>query len=186
MDLIILIIIFTGLGYLLGLTRLGGERKPEKAAPAEVKGWSDRLEDSWKSIIDPGYFARRTRAWVSGPGASLFPEDFRSWLGGLSESDLTDFVKALDGVSNSLGYNLGQLVDGGLDRDPRMRQVFVEAITVYSSAYRKARQARQAPEGAQPASAHPSAAEGKPAAEKNPSRRKAGAPNGAVEVASTD
>lgn len=186
MDLLILLLIFTGLGYLFGLTRLGGGRKPEKAAPPESKGWSDRLEDGWKSLVDPGFFPRRVRAWVSGPGASLFPEDFRAWLGGLSESDLTHFVKALDGVSNSLGYNLGQLVDGGLDRDPRMRQVFVEAITVYSSAYRKARQARQAPETGQPAPAHQDAVEGKPAAQKTPSRRKAGASNGAVEVASTD
>jgi len=186
MDLIILLLIFTGLGYLLGLTRLGGERKPEKAAPAETKGWPDRLEDGWKSIVDPGYFSRRLRSWVSGPGASLLPEDFRSWLGGLSESELSHFVKALDGVSNSLGYNLGQLVDGGLDHDPRMRQVFVEAITVYSTAYRKARQARQAPESAQSTPARQGAAEGKPAAEKNPSRRKTGAANGAVEVASTD
>ncbi len=186
MDLLILILIFTGLGYLLGLTQPGGKRKPEKAAPVEAKGWSHRLEDGWKSLVDPGFFPRRVRAWVSGPGANLFPEDFRSWLGGLSESELTDFVKALDGVSNSLGYNLGQLVDGGLDHDPRMRQVFVEAITVYSSAYRKARQARQAPESAQSASAKQPSDNGKPAAEKTPSRRKPGISNGAVEVASTD
>ncbi len=35
------------------------------------------------------------------------------------------------------------LVRGELDSDPRFRQVFVEAITVYSSAYRKAKQAKE-------------------------------------------
>jgi len=49
---------------------------------------------------------------------------------------------------NSLGFRLDQLVEGGLDRDPRMRQVFVEAIVVYSPAYRKARQAQQQPSSA--------------------------------------
>jgi hypothetical protein len=49
---------------------------------------------------------------------------------------LADYAKGL-------GFSLNELVDGGLDQDPFMRQVFVEAIVVYSNAYRKAKRAHQ-------------------------------------------
>ncbi len=144
MYLLTLVIIFGLLGYVVATSRLS--EKVDKTADKVVATSSNlvgRVDNRWSSM-----FGRRTsvnsfRAWAAGPGKSLLPEDFRKWLNGLSNYEAQEFTQALDLYANSLGFKLDQLVQGGLDHDPVMRQVFVEAIVVYSPAYRKARQAQQ-------------------------------------------
>jgi hypothetical protein len=144
MELLVLVLFFIILGYFLGASSLSDEadRTTERVAVAS-KRWIDRLDHRWKTSFGRGNFARSFREWANEKNADLFPENFRTWLGELNDLELQDFASALSQYSQSLGFDLKVLIEGGLDNEPIMRQVFVEAITVYSTAYRKARQAQQ-------------------------------------------
>jgi len=176
MDLVILILVFLAIGYLLGASKLGKsvDQATEKAAVGSKK-LADRVGQSWR-----GWFGRRQdedpfRRWVSGPGANLFSEDFKTWLNGLSVSEAREFSHALDQYAGSLGFSLKSLVDGGLDQDPMLRQVFVEAIAVYSSAYRRAKTAHQ--QAQKPEMAKPEVDATDKTAEANASHRVADGPS---------
>ncbi len=123
MYLLTLAILSAALGYLLAIGRFGG-------LPRRV----------WSALRRRDAF----RQWALGPAARWWPADFKHWLADLSESEASDFHHALDEYARSLGFQLDQVMDGSLDRTPRMRQVFVEAVVVYSPAYRKVRKAQQA------------------------------------------
>ena len=192
MDLLLLFLVFAALGYILGITRFGrkADRTTEQVTVAS-KRLAGRLGERWKTTFGPGAFGKDFKTYATSPfpagAAASFPADFKSWLSALSDRDLTDFVKSLADYSHTLGYNLSELVAGGLDGDPRLRQVFVEAITVYSSAYRKARQAHQTAEAeAEDETLQPDGGNGKIPAEKASSRRKSGEPSEPIEAASTD
>lgn len=184
MDLIILVLVFAVLGYLLGVSRLGKQvdRATEQLTLTTGK-MADNLESRWKSIFkrpQPGEFFR---AWVAGAGSSLFPEEFKTWLKNLSVQEAREFTTALGEYSNTLGFNLTKLIDGGLDQEPILRQVFVEAVVVYSSAYRKAKTARQQSEAKESKKTPQPEGEIKPA-EKSASRRAVGSQPETNEAAS--
>jgi hypothetical protein len=184
MDLIILVLIFAVLGYFLGVSRFGKQvdRATEQLTLTTGKV-ADNLEGRWKSFIkrpQPGEFFRN---WVASAGASLFPDEFKAWLKSLSSQEAREFTSALGEYSNSLGFSLNKLVDGGLDQEPILRQVFVEAVVVYSSAYRKAKTALQQSEAKEAKKAPLLEGEAKPA-EKSASRRVVGSQPEANEAAS--
>lgn len=187
MDLLILLSIFAFLGYLIGVSRVGSgaDRAAEKTVSTK-RNWSDRIGERWNSLVNPRGFSHQFRDWATKDFPELFADDFKSWLTGLSDRELNTFVKALGDFSRGLDYDLGGLVEGDLDHDPRMRQVFVEAISVYSQAYRKAREANTKNTTAQNEANSKPQSENKPLAEKAPSRRTASNHNEPVEVASTD
>jgi hypothetical protein len=144
MYLLTLLILFILLGYLLAGSRFG-ERLDSATGKttASSKRWLSRVGERWRSFFKRSEPTDTFRLWALGAGAGLFPQDFKTWLSGLSPAEAREFHLALDEYADSLGFNLAQLIDGGLDQDPIMRQVFVEAIVVYSPAYRRARQAQQ-------------------------------------------
>lgn len=144
MYLLSLLVLFILLGYLLA-TGSFGARVDQAAARAtgSARRWVNRLGERWRMLFKGKTQAEAFRAWVLGPGAGLFPEDLKRWLSGLSDAEARDFRRSLDEYADSLGFNLAELIEGGLDHDPIMRQVFVEAIIVYSPAYRRAREAQQ-------------------------------------------
>ena len=184
MDLIILVLVFAVLGYFLGVSRLGKQvdRATEQLALTTGKV-ADNLESRWKSLLKRPKPGEAFRNWVAGAGASLFPEEFKAWLKGLSAQEAQEFSTALGEYSNSLGFSVNKLVDGGLDQDPILRQVFVEAVVVYSSAYRKAKTARQQSEAKESKKAPLPDGEIKPA-EKSASRRSVGSQPETNEAAS--
>ncbi len=184
MDLIILVLVFAVLGYFLAVSRLGKkvDHATEQLTLSTGK-MADSLENRWNSLFKRTQPGEKFRSWVAGPGASMFPDEFKVWLKGLSEQEAREFATALGEYSKTLGFNLTQLVDGGLDQDPIMRQVFVEAVVVYSSAYRKAKTARQQSEAKELKKAPESEGEIKPA-EKSASRRAAGSQPETNEAAS--
>jgi hypothetical protein len=144
MYLLSLLVLFILLGYLLATSRFG--KRVDDAtgrAAASSRRWTSRLGDRWRALFSRQAQAEAFRSWALGPGAKYFPQDFKTWLSSLSDAEARDFRHSLDEYANSLGFNLTQLIEGGLDHDPIMRQVFVEAIVVYSPAYRRARQAQQ-------------------------------------------
>jgi len=184
MDLIILVLVFAVLGYFLGVSRLGKQvdHATEQLTLTTSK-MADSLESRWKSFFKRSQQGDRFRNWALGAGSSLFPEEFKTWLKSLSEQEAQDFTTALVEYSNSLGFKLTDLVDGGLDQEPILRQVFVEAVVVYSSAYRKAKTARQQSEEKESKKAAQPESEIKPA-EKSASRRAAGSQPETNEAAS--
>lgn len=144
MYLLALLVLFTLIGYLLA-TSWFGDRVDETTGrvTASSKRLTGRLGERWRRLFRRQPATEEFRTWALGPGANLFPQDLKTWLASLSETEARDFRHSLDEYADSLGFNLTQLIDGSLDQDPRMRQVFVEAIIVYSPAYRRARQAQQ-------------------------------------------
>lgn len=186
-----LFILFLLFGWILATTRFSQKVDDTTGSiAATFSRWNARVRDGWNRLVRPA--ARRNersadfRAYALGVGAPLFPDEFKAWLAGLSPDEARRFDHSLAEYGNSLGFKLNDLLDGSLDRDPLMRQVFVEAVVVYSPAYRKARQAKKAAEagnnGANTASAD------KPPAEKAPSRRKQPVAENseAAEAAATD
>ncbi len=166
MYLFSLVLLFGLLGYILAISRIG------KTIDAATEHWVDQFDRRWRSLFKRRSQTSDFRVWALGVGAPLLPDDFKSWLARLSPEEAQDFNWSLIEYTKSLGLHLDQLLDGSLDHDPRMRQVYVEAIVVYSPAYRKARQALQ--KAAADAEKNPAVdpdAE-KQAAEKAPSRRK--------------
>jgi hypothetical protein len=188
MELLILLLIFTAIGFLLAESRFG--RKVDQAAnrvTTTSSSWASRAEDWVRGLFGRRKPQKSFQAWATtGPGAKLMPEDFKEWLAGLSEQEASNFTQALSDYADGLGYSLTTLVEGGLDQQPILRQVFVEAITVYSQAYRKARQVREAQAKQAEAAKGPEAeaapsGDGKKPAEKRPAGRSAG--DAAVESA---
>jgi hypothetical protein len=184
MDLIILVLVFAVLGYFLAVSRLGKkvDHATEQLTLSTGK-MADNLESRWKSLFKRPKPGEHFRGWVAGSGANLFPDEFKAWLKGLSVQEAGEFTTALSEYSKSLGFNLTQLVEGGLDQDPVLRQVFVEAVVVYSSAYRKAKTAQQQSEAKESKKAPQTESEIQPA-EKSASRRAAGSQPETNEAAS--
>jgi hypothetical protein len=144
MYLLSLLVLFALLGYLLASSRFGERLDGATGrAVASTKRWTGWLGERWRGLFNRRAETEAFRAWALGQGAALFPQDFKTWLSSLSESEAWAFRRSLEEFADSLDFNLAQLIDGSLDQDPRMRQVFVEAIVVYSPAYRRARQAQQ-------------------------------------------
>jgi hypothetical protein len=168
MEMLLLVLLFILIGYLLA--RLGSSRRERRAARQPVMpGWRDRLEDSWKGAFDRRGLTDDFRVWVYGDPSANLPDDFKHWFGGLTDRDAQEFTHSLANYSRGMGFSLTQLVKGGLDDDPMLRQVFVEAIVVYSSAYRKAKQAQQAAVEAEAQGKQRHVPRGKKSAEKAPS-----------------
>jgi hypothetical protein len=144
MYLLALLVLFTLIGYLLA-TSWFGDRVDNATGrvAASSRRWTGGLGERWRALFNRQPEVEAFRSWALGSGSELFPQDFKTWLASLSEAEARDFRHSLDEYADSLGFNLTRLIDGGLDHDPRMRQVFVEAIIVYSPAYRRARQAQQ-------------------------------------------
>ena len=174
MYLLLLLAIFLVVGYLLADSRLGNKvDQATEGVTATSRSWADRLEDSVS-----GFFRRRKRAedyraWAT-ESDSAFPNDYKVWLAGLTDDEAVAYYKTLAGYTRGLGYSLENLVDGGIDQDPMLRQVFVETIVVYSDAFRKARKAlRDAQESkAKSADGRIASGDGKQPARKRASRRK--------------
>jgi hypothetical protein len=184
MDLIILVLVFAVLGYVLGVSRFGKQvDHATEQLTLNTGKMANSLESRWKALFKRPQPGEYFRSWVAEAGASLFPDEFKTWLKSLSVQEAQEFYVALGEYSKSLGFNLAQLVDGGLDKDPMLRQVFVEAVVVYSSAYRKAKTARQQSEAKEVKNAPQPEGEIKPA-EKNASRRAVGSQPETNEAAS--
>lgn len=138
-----------------------------------TREYSAKATDWWQSRFGKSSATAVLRDWANGPGAAYLPEDFRTWLSGLSEAEADDFAKSVSNYGKSLGYEFAKLVDGSLDSQPDRRQTYVDALVSYSQVYRKARQAQseaQAP--VQETSNSNNSADGKMAAEKSASRRR--------------
>lgn len=171
MELILILILAGGIGYLFARSKY---RKNVDAAVDTVatssKSYTNKATGWWRRRF--GKKNDPFRAWATGPGAPYFDDAFKTWLAGLSEEEAKAFSKSLEGYSNGLGFDLSKVENGELDKQPALMQVFVEAVVVYSGAYRKARQAHQDVATNSGEKSEEPATEEKKAAEKSVSRRK--------------
>jgi hypothetical protein len=144
MQLILLLILFVVIGYLLaGSDFRDRVNRGSKRVTATSENWLNRGKIWWRSRFSGHVTADQFKNWVTGSGADTVPDEFGEWSVELSENQAADFVSSLEDYADGLGYNLMKLVVGGLESKPVIKQVFVEAIVVYSDAYRKAKEAQQ-------------------------------------------
>ena len=171
MELFLILILAVGIGYLFARSKY---RKNVDTAVDKVttssKSYSSKATDWWRRRF--GKKSDPFRAWATGPGAPYFDDTFKTWLVGLSEEEAKAFSKSLEGYSSGLGFDLSKVEKGELDKQPALMQVFVEAVVVYSGAYRKARQAHQDVATNTTERSEETHPEEKKAAEKSASRRK--------------
>jgi hypothetical protein len=173
MQLIIFILAFMVLGYVLARTDNRREEQPSQAVPELSSKKPGRLSLWWQERFTWRKQASRFRAWVAGANSADFSEDFQAWLAQLSPDEAAGFTHALAEYARGLGFDLDQAMNGDLDKDPRLKSVFVEAIVVYSQAYRKAKQVNKDAEKKAPEAARQEeSTDGKQPAEKKASRRK--------------
>jgi hypothetical protein len=170
MELIILIAVAAVAGFLFSRSRFS---KPVDNATDRVtdstKQYADRAENWVQRQFGRNPQTNRLRSWAANEGASHLPAEFKDWLSSLSEKDAQDFSRALEQNFNSLKYDLNKLLDGSLDSKPALMQTYVEAVVIYSQAYRKAKESQAQDE---PAAEDTNSKDGKIKAEKSVSRRK--------------
>jgi hypothetical protein len=170
MQLILLLILFAVLGYLLARSRAGKQidetagKLTNQAVEFTGKS-SDWVDDRLGRKPSAGNF----KTWAV--TAEYVPADLRDWAASLSDADADAFNKALQNHASSLDMDLNQLFSGSLDSQPDQRKVYVEAVAVYSQAYRKAKEVKKE-EAEDPEVVEGEVIDGKAVAEKNSSRRK--------------
>jgi hypothetical protein len=163
MDLIFFLVLFAALGYFLANSKFSDQvDRTTGKLTSSTRSWADRLEEAVQGITGRRSSKDSFSAWATGAGAAYFPPEFKTWLASLTDAEAQAFSRSLADYANGQGLNLTLLVQGSLDRQPALRQVFVEAVVVYSQAFRKAKQARQEAEAAQAAPGEAEAGEAAP------------------------
>lgn len=172
MSLILLLLGAVFLGFVISQTVLG-DRVEDVAGEAASQARSyvelaeDRLGVRKRGQTSLDHWVTATRD---------LPEEFRSWYLDLSEPEAQRFERALNTHGQSTDMHLSLLFNGELDTRPQLCKVYVEAVSVYSQAYRKAREAmKKEEEDAEEEKALPEnspTVDGKVVAEKSVSRRK--------------
>jgi hypothetical protein len=144
MELIVILFLAALAGYLLAGSRYRKyvDRAAETTATTS-KSWTSRAVGWWNSRFGRQKEANAFRDWAAGPGSGYLPDDFKTWLAGLSDDEAKSFTHSLESYASGLGFDLNKVVKGDLNNQPALLQVFVEAVVVYSGAYRKARQVQQ-------------------------------------------
>jgi hypothetical protein len=145
MVLLLLIIAFAALGYALAKTRTANQAE---ASVSETAGSASqrvvRLNSAWRKRLGISQTGDDLRAWAAGEGSAYLPDDLRHWLEGLTESEAHTFGRSMEDYCRGLGFELREVTSGDLvNTRPALFQVYVEALVIYSDAYRKARQAHQ-------------------------------------------
>jgi len=133
MELFIIILLAAVMGYILAGSRLErwlGDRN------ANFKDWyQDRFQRG--KIVDS------FRTWVASPDGELLSDEFKMWLGGLTEDELGAFLHALSAYLRDLDYDLNHLLSGELNDQPGRQQALLNAVMDYSRSYRDAVRIRQ-------------------------------------------
>jgi len=177
MELILILLAVALIGYLLARSQYS--KKVDNATDQVVatsKDLAGKTEDLWRKQFAKGKYAEGVRSWAAGPAANELPEDFKTWLAGLSDKEAQAFTKELFNYLSGLGYDMPKLVSGQIVLAPPQRQVFVETIVVYSQAYRKAKEARKEAEKTATPPEQVASADDKQPAEKSVSRRRGDSP----------
>lgn len=150
MYAILFFVLFVLAGYWLAASRFSQPiDRTAGAIAAQPRLWYDRIRGRGKKSLPAGEPALPFILWATGEGADYFPDGFRDWIASLPPEEAGRVVVALDEYAQGLGFRLDDLTQESLKNRPALMQVYVEALTIYSQAYRKAKQASQDAEKAQ-------------------------------------
>lgn len=175
MYLLIFLIGFGVLGFYLA--RSNSAQRAEHRVAGVQREWGESLVDWWRERFGKQSPEDPFIAWASSQGAHHFPEEFNDWLARLSPRECHTFSEALQDYTGGLGFDLNSLIDDSLKTKPALMQVYVEAVVIYSQAYRRAKETRQATERSnQKDKEAANDEEGKKTAEKQASRRRSDIP----------
>jgi hypothetical protein len=173
MTVILLFLIFVAIGYLFAFTSLGDQiEEIGSGAVNKAKATVRRTGPPAAGVqIET---ASPVGEWVK--KSTAVPDEFRGWYLSLAQPEAQRFEKALNSHAQETQLRFSLLFNGELDRQPERRKVYVEAVSVYSQAYRKAREALEkdeelSGESLEPADDGTPTVEGKVVAEKSVSRR---------------
>lgn len=138
MSLIILLFLAGLLGYLLARSQTGARVDQRASDLAEqARGLGSRTGMWVGERLGLARKPRSLRQWAA--ASPDLPEDDRLWIVGLTDEGAAAFALALNNHADSLGLDLARLFSGELDSDEQQRKIYVEAVSIYSRAYRKAR-----------------------------------------------
>jgi len=181
MYLLIFLIGFGVIGYTLA--RSSYAQRAEHRASGTPKKWGESLAGWWQARFGTQPPEDAFIIWARSQGAGYFPEEFNGWLAGLPSRESHAFSQALQDYTGGLGFELDSLTDNSLKNKPALMQVYVEAVVIYSQAYRRAKEIHQEADKAE-AKDKESAKEkdGMKNAEKQASRRRSGVPEMAEAV----
>jgi len=144
MYAILFFLLFCLIGYWLAASRFS--RPIDRTAStiaAKPRLWYDRIRGRRNKSLPSGAEAPPFILWATGEGARYFPDEFRNWLASLPPEEASRLVLAMDEYAQNLGFRLDDLAQESLQSQRALMQVYVEALTIYSQAYRKAKQANQ-------------------------------------------
>ena len=178
MYLLVFLIGFGVVGYYLARTSFAvrAEQRAGHVTHAPRR-WGENLAEWWRNRFGKQPPANPFMAWVRNQGARYFPEDFNTWVAGFSPQESQAFTQALQDYTSGLGFDLSSLTDNSLQNKPALMQVYVEAVVIYSQAYRRAKESRQKTEQTEADKQEAKKAkEGKKTAEKQTSRRRSESP----------
>lgn len=177
MELIILIVVGGLIGFFLARSRFSKHVDNATQSVTDTsKEYVGRTNTWWRRTTSSGKKADAFKSWVEGPGSKQLPASFTDWYSALTADQQGEFTHALDGYLNGLGYDLKQLVDGSLDHQPALLQSYVEAVVVYSDAFRKAQEAHmESTDDKEQTKEEAEVESGKKTAEKSTSRRRGNA-----------
>ena len=171
MTLLLFIIIAVVIGYFFARSKFSQSIDDTAARVASSsRSWTGRADDWWQANVRKRSLVVPFKEWAAGPGSDLLPEEFNSWLAGLSDKEAAEFTQSLASYSSDLGYSLKDLVEDEYANKPAMMSVYVEAIVVYSQEFRKAKEVEEVPEKTE--EDQPPAKKAKPAAKQSSRRRR--------------
>lgn len=177
MYLFLVFLVFAIFGYLIASSRYSKQIDSTASTIVEApRNWYHRLRHRGQKSLPAGSPTYPFIPWASGEGAGYFPEDFRSWLTGLTPTEADRVMPAMDRYAQGLGFRLDDLMQADLQAKPALMQVYVETLTIYSQAYRRARQAQQEAEksrGGKPVPVNPAEGSNSPGKKDSKTSREA-------------
>lgn len=183
MNLLIFLIGFGLIGYYLARTSLA--QRTEDRASSVPKRWGESFSNWWQDRFGKRPPEDAFITWTRSQGASYFPVEFNDWLAGLSPRESHAFTQALQDFTGGLGFELDSLTDDSFKNKPALMQVYVEAVVIYSQAYRRAKESHQQADKAEAKNKESAKdKDGMKNAEKQASRRQSGVPEMAEAVPS--
>jgi hypothetical protein len=175
MYLLIFLIGFGLIGYYLAHSSFA--QRTEVRATSLSRQWGESLSDWWQSRFGKYPPEDTFITWARNQGAYYFPGEFYDWLAGLSPQESHAFTQALQDYTGGLGFELDSLTDDSLKNKPALMQVYVEAVVIYSQAYRRAKESHQQADKAEAKNKEAGKdKDGMKNAEKQASRRRSGVP----------
>lgn len=142
MALVLLLFAFGLLGYVVARSQSRGRVDASAGnTTAQIRDLGTKTAGWIGSQLGFGDRPVDLRLWAA--DTLELPGDVRAWIMNLSSEEAAVFHQALDQHGNTLGLDLAKFFSGTADQTPDQHDAYIEAVAVYSRAYRKAREAQE-------------------------------------------